>query len=213
MCTTHTTARVLPTAIAAATGFGDTGLDSTGIPDEEAYLHQYMDALQRRLAPRGVAVEEFLRVESNGLPANWLFFVSFAFFRVSAILQVCQNMLFVCCSFQYGRLTQFDHPTSLPLALPLALSLDLNCPLSRPPSLAPLSRPLSRALPPMLRALLAAQGVYKRALMGNASSANAKQVGSLASVMADISWKCAQEHSAKRKISTRVDTAAWCCQC
>lgn len=160
MCTTHTTAFVLPTALAAAAGFGDTGLDSTGIPDEEAYLHQYMDALQRRLAPRGVAVEEFLRVESNGLPANWLFFVSFAFFRVSAILQVCRNMLVVCCSFQCGRITQFDHPTSLlspclcrslspssslsPSLLTLIV-LSLALPLS-PRSLAPLSPPLSHLL-------------------------------------------------------------------
>lgn len=45
------------------------------------------------------------------------------------------------------------------------------------------------------RAASILQGVYKRALQGNASAANAEAVGKFASKLAEIGWSCAQKHT------------------
>jgi len=42
--------------------------------------------------------------------------------------------------------------------------------------------------------MLLSQGVYKRALQGNASAENAEGVGALAKSMADMSWDFMQKH-------------------
>ena len=127
------------------TGFGfksEAEFHASGIPVEAELMKTYLARLQHHLDENtngGTNVASWLNVDTGtGLPRNWNFFVSFALFRVAAILQ----------------------------------------------------------------------GVYKRAMQGNAAAANAAGVGKLASLIADLSWKHMKAHQQEASADAAA-TAQW----